>query len=354
MRHTRLAMIGAAAGVLLACGGAWGQLQVYYTSDPNVVGTMPPGVAPNTWDQAGPNGQMPVNLAAGDSLWIACRNDPDSARNKFWAYEISGRSVRDIGRAGRQDGFLGPNDAAPVMKARLGLRFLLNSYSEFWRFSPQPLWERVEFRNILRPVNDVFTVVANSMCSDAEIIDLPLPSLELRDTSVGAPGAMIGDPRTVEVWVFPREVGVDADRRARFDAPPHTGVWEGEIVQVDPTGEERPLGGMRWTAIGEPDGRGLGVEDRFRASVPLREAGGRSFEVFLVAVGLGGPDTTSRILVDLGEVCAADWNGDGLVSSQDFFDFLHAFFALEADFNADGVTNSQDFFDFLSAFFGGC
>jgi hypothetical protein len=54
--------------------------------------------------------------------------------------------------------------------------------------------------------------------------------------------------------------------------------------------------------------------------------------------------------------CAADFNNDDVVNSQDFFDFLTAFFASapNADFNRDNLVNSQDFFDFLTAFFAGC
>jgi hypothetical protein len=68
---------------------------------------------------------------------------------------------------------------------------------------------------------------------------------------------------------------------------------------------------------------------------------------FIPYEGLGGPGTPP---------CAADFNHDTVVNSQDFFDFLAAFFAGSdsADFNNDDVVNSQDFFDFLTAFFTGC
>jgi hypothetical protein len=51
--------------------------------------------------------------------------------------------------------------------------------------------------------------------------------------------------------------------------------------------------------------------------------------------------------------CPCDFNTDGALNSQDFFDFLVAFFAQDAsaDFNNDTLVNSQDFFDFLGCFF---
>jgi hypothetical protein len=65
-------------------------------------------------------------------------------------------------------------------------------------------------------------------------------------------------------------------------------------------------------------------------------------------------DANENGIPDECEFCPSDWNHSGTINSQDFFDFLNAFFANNADFNADGQTNSQDFFDFLTAFFDGC
>lgn len=54
--------------------------------------------------------------------------------------------------------------------------------------------------------------------------------------------------------------------------------------------------------------------------------------------------------------CDADWNGDGVVNTQDFIAYLNDWSAREpgADLNGDGVVNSQDFIVFLNLWNAGC
>ncbi len=56
-------------------------------------------------------------------------------------------------------------------------------------------------------------------------------------------------------------------------------------------------------------------------------------------------------------LCFADYNCDGRINSQDYFDFISDLMTgnRRADFiNNDGFLNSQDYFDFIQAFFAGC
>ncbi|MBC8002877.1 MAG: hypothetical protein H7X97_09855, partial [Opitutaceae bacterium] len=64
--------------------------------------------------------------------------------------------------------------------------------------------------------------------------------------------------------------------------------------------------------------------------------------------GISGGDAVIQMM----HLCPSDVNNNGIVNSQDFFDFLTAFFTPElcSDFNGDGFANSQDFYDFHSAF----
>jgi hypothetical protein len=69
-----------------------------------------------------------------------------------------------------------------------------------------------------------------------------------------------------------------------------------------------------------------------------------------------GSATSQGATLTVAPPCRPDFDGSGELNSQDFFDFLAAFFAGSgaADFNTDRQVNSQDFFDFLAAFFAGC
>jgi len=91
------------------------------------------------------------------------------------------------------------------------------------------------------------------------------------------------------------------------------------------------------------------VASRGRLAVPGRGS-------FLVSYGAGSTFDETQVVLSNFSACTADFSGDGFVNSQDFFDFLTAFFALapNADFNHDSFINSQDLFDFLAAFFAGC
>lgn len=56
-------------------------------------------------------------------------------------------------------------------------------------------------------------------------------------------------------------------------------------------------------------------------------------------------------------LCYADYNCDGVVNSQDMFDFLSDLMNSNGrvDYiNRDGYINSQDYFDFIQVFFAGC
>jgi hypothetical protein len=67
-----------------------------------------------------------------------------------------------------------------------------------------------------------------------------------------------------------------------------------------------------------------------------------------------GESISNPAILTVTAACPCDFNASGELNSQDFFDFVAAFFNMNADYNNDGQTTSQDFFDFLSCFFTGC
>ncbi|MFN7022767.1 MAG: GC-type dockerin domain-anchored protein, partial [Phycisphaerales bacterium] len=70
-----------------------------------------------------------------------------------------------------------------------------------------------------------------------------------------------------------------------------------------------------------------------------------------------GPDAaTPQAFINVFTCSTADINDDGLLTVQDIFDFLNAYFGSlpTADYNLSGQITVQDIFDFLNAYFAGC
>lgn len=92
------------------------------------------------------------------------------------------------------------------------------------------------------------------------------------------------------------------------------------------------------------------------------KAGANAFRVsdsggYLIANVVIDSGRDALIRVELDELCPCDWNEDGALNAQDFFDYVNDVFAGsgprgDGDFNGDGFANEQDFFDFSNCFFG--
>jgi hypothetical protein len=104
---------------------------------------------------------------------------------------------------------------------------------------------------------------------------------------------------------------------------------------------------IAWHSIDAGGGFSSGGSLELHAVIGQPDAG--------VASG-SGYELYGGFLAAVSRNCPPDYNGDGVVNSQDFVAFLNDFVAgnPDADYNDDGVINSQDFVAFLNDFVAGC
>jgi hypothetical protein len=162
--------------------------------------------------------------------------------------------------------------------------------------------------------------------------------------------------------------GIYGDTWIRFQRP----LSGGPSIEMHPENAEVPGGGtanFHVTATGEGtityqwrrNGRSLRDEGRVSGSrtnsLTITDVVGDDEGTYDVIVANQCESVTSDpATLDVLGICPADINADGVLNSQDFFDYLTSFFALlpRADFDDSGTVDTADFFAYLDAFFAPC
>jgi glucose/arabinose dehydrogenase len=114
---------------------------------------------------------------------------------------------------------------------------------------------------------------------------------------------------------------------------------------------------LAWRKGGEAlfdDDRISGAATTTLSISPAESADSGTYDVVLT--GSCGSVTSAAVTVEVFTCPTADFNHDGVLSVQDLFDFLAAYFSEDqaADINESADLTVQDIFDFLFSFFSSC
>jgi hypothetical protein len=250
------------------------QLSVYYTTKEARKNSIPVPGERHPWEEADADDLVNnITLKAGKRLWIACDNLIDKDNTKSFSIQLTQNGTDKL--LGELEfveakGFTSDDEGAPVNVTAVEVDDNASDGTMLFKYlmNPQPKWERLEFK-VMRDISGgSLKAVAASACFNAELEEPEWPDLKelvMTDSSFGAPGAVIGDPRIVRIFIFPRINWVNRDVAPSFVAPEHTGRWNARFVDTDPDGLERPLGGVLFAT----DGEGLRTEDRYDLSFAM-------------------------------------------------------------------------------------
>ena len=246
-------------------------IEPYYEKDYPDPAPLPPGTKmpdsndPSTkWTECPPDPCDPNNSSVGpvgprNCFWIAFRNLHLNIHKDLWVTI-----------------FPKPDPAWPILPLDHGVGFndanATNGtsgrrnkdsktgnpnvlYHYYWEKQPQ--WEVIRFWNTSRTQSITFSVYATSNCQSEPNTEPNFIGVE--EASFGAPGAMTYEAPFTEVWYLPCSVDVDTSVTPVFSGPAGSGPWNSSFTFIDPFGESRPHGGVKFVS----SGYGLDAGDQY-------------------------------------------------------------------------------------------
>ncbi len=246
------------ASVLLAAiqplsaqvGTNWTGLRPYATTNAASATNRPPAGGGGGWAVVPTNG---ITVKAYSTIWFGFLNIADPSKVKFFHIEISTEAVGDIACLDikRGDGYSGSGVGKKGGYTAGGFGVLVGppgSRADNYLFDPQPAWESITYYNSCNHDIKLKSVRAWSVCTASSC---PTNTLSLSGTLFGSvgPGVMQTNQRIQQVFTFPKTIPVNPGVQPQFVAPPATGPWNFQFLQVDPFGGTHPLG-VAWFTSG--------------------------------------------------------------------------------------------------------
>lgn len=322
------------------------------TEDPG--NTNPWGADPDPWQLP----DTPVPTTPGTRIWIAVANlhIPENVKTvKLTIWPPTGRDFDANGAAGYYNN---GNSQSTLVGGRVEKVTNPDGSITFTAtLDPQPDWE-------------VFELVVTGR-GDGPLGEESIPHegdsncvransepwvLELIDCTHNSP---IDTFAITEIMIFPEISPIDIDVPPVFFAPPHTGEWYYEYVFMDPHGEPRPQGGVRWFCAYGP---GIQAEDVFELLMPMLEQEQWYWMYMYDLMDEFGWQTYLLGTADEEPECPEDVNGDGFIDLSDLAELLASYGTAEgdpnynpaADINQDGSIDLADLAALLSVYGTAC
>ncbi len=314
---------------------AWSKsgLRVFYRQD-DPEGQRPAGHS-DSWDELDPNGvdAEKIWIPSDGSIWFGVENNFSASNIKvfqLWlllsppsdAKHLDDKTHDPPPEAGGYK-----SDGTPIEGDDLEVK--ANDYGWVYvyvKFDPQPDWEWIKLTNSHdHPISfKIVYVRSDTECIAVQRSQSSEPeeswTLDFLDASFGVEDWMVNDTRITQIEIYPERCTVDAVAEPYFDADPSTGEWFPEYTFIDPRGDLRPTGGLRWVCNGE----GLAAQEHYKMSLPLIGEADTMYEMFAwdedggeyqeFLVNLGGlpwVETFRHYFAENGMHGQWDWEGWG-------------------------------------------